>query len=100
MLEQVARRFKLLGEHVRLQLLKVLYERGESAVQELVQITGHSHANVSKHLRLMLAEGFLSRRQEGVYAYYRIADPTLKALCLLVCGRIQEETADSKNQTE
>ena len=91
MLEQAARRFKLLGEPVRLELLKMLSEQGEATVQALVEATGQSHANVSKHLRLMLAEGFVARRQAGLFAHYRIDDPTLQALCLLVCGRLREE---------
>jgi ArsR family transcriptional regulator len=38
----------------------------------------------------MADEGIVSRRKDGVYVYYDIDDPTLAALCLLVCGRSQE----------
>ena len=51
--------------------------------------------NVSKHLRLLMDEGCVSRRKEGLYSFYRIADPTLSAMCLLVCGRIRSESDDS-----
>lgn len=91
LMKQVARRFKVLSEPVRLQLLNHLFVRGELTVQELVEASGHQQANVSKHLLLMAREGLLSRRQEGLYVYYDIADPTLSSLCLLVCGRIQQE---------
>lgn len=91
MLEQVAQRFKLLGVPVRLEVLDRLQEEGECSVQELVDATGQSHANVSKHLRLMLDEGFVARRKEGTYAYYSIGDPTLAALCTVVCSRLREE---------
>lgn len=93
MLEQVARRFKLLGEPVRLEVLNLLHEKGEMPVQALVEATGQSHANVSKHLRLMLDAGFVARRKEGVYAYYSISDPTLSALCTVVCSRLREKAA-------
>lgn len=93
LLEQAARRFKLLGEPVRLQLLSELHAHGEQTVQQLVEATGQSHANASKHLRLMLQEGFVARRQEGLYAYYCIDDPTLMALCTVVCSRLREEAA-------
>lgn len=91
MIEQVAQRFKLLSEPVRLELLNQLQVNGEMAVQELVEATGHQQANVSKHLGLMAREGLLDRRKEGLYAYYSISDPTLSALCMLVCGRLREE---------
>jgi len=89
-LERVARRFHLLGEPSRLALLNLLHTRGEAHVQELCEATGQSQANVSKHLRLLLSEGLVARRQEGLYAHYRLADPMLAALCTLVCSGIPE----------
>ncbi len=91
--EQVARRFRTLGEPVRLSLLNVLQTHGERTVQELVAATEQSQANVSKHLSILLREGMVERRQEGLYAYYRIADPTIASLCLLVCSRLQAEAS-------
>ena len=88
-LDRTARRFRLLGEPVRLELLNLLHTRGEQTVQALVEATGQSQANVSKHLRLLLAEGLVSRRADGLYAHYAIADPTIPSLCLLVCGQLQ-----------
>jgi len=85
-LKQAAHRFRLLGETTRLQILNVLHAEGEQNVQSIVAATGQSQANVSKHLRLLMNEGLVARRQEGPFAYYRIDDPMLAALCLLVCG--------------
>lgn len=92
-LDQVARRFRLLGDPVRLEILNLLHVRGEMTVQELVAATGQSQANVSKHLRLLREAGLVARRQEGPYAYYRINDPMLAALCVLVCSQVPEATA-------
>lgn len=93
--EQVARRFQLLGEPVRLELLNQIQVNGEMNVQELVEATGQRQANVSKHLGLMAREGLVTRRKEGRYVYYSIEDPTLSAMCMLVCGRLREEAASS-----
>ena len=93
LLEDTARRFRLLGEPVRLALLNALHVAGELPVQDLAVRTGQSQANVSKHLRLLLDERLVRRRQDGVFAYYAIADPTLAALCLLVCGQLQRVDA-------
>lgn len=93
LLEEAAHRFRLLGEPVRLQILNLLHAQGEVNVQSIVEATGQSQANVSKHLRLLLDEGLVARRQDGHYAFYSTADPTLAALCMLVCGRLQQEAA-------
>ncbi len=98
-IERAAQRFKLLSEPVRLELLNHLQKEGEMAVNELVDATGHQQANVSKHLGLMAREGLVSRRKEGLYVYYRISDPTLSALCMLVCGQLREEDRATEETT-
>ena len=89
LLDRVARRFRLLGEQARLQILNLLQVHGEMNVQELVSASGFTQANVSKHLGLLAREGLVRRRQEGLFAYYRVDDPSLAGLCLLVCGQIR-----------
>ena len=96
LLEKAARRFKLLSEPVRLQLLNQLNAQGEMSVQALVEATGQQQANVSKHLGQLAREGMLARRREGLHVFYRIDDPTLSAMCLLVCGQLQQEGAQEK----
>jgi len=95
-IERAAQRFKILSEPVRLELLNQMQVNGELTVSELVEATGHRQANVSKHLGLMASEGLLDRRKEGLYVYYQISDPTLSALCMLVCGRLREESGSIK----
>ena len=91
MLARAARRFQLLGEPVRLDILNNLQSTGEMNVQELVEATSQSHANISKHLRLLATEGLVARRKDGLYAFYQIADPSLAGICLLMCGQIRNE---------
>ena len=91
LIQRVARRFKLLGEPARLELLNLLNIHGESTVRALVESSGYSQPNVSKHLLLMAREGILARRQEGLQVFYSVADPSLAGLCLLVCGQLKEE---------
>lgn len=86
-LEQVAAYFQVLSEPTRLTLLNLLRE-GERNVGELAQATGYTAANVSRHLALLTQQGFLARESRGTAAYYRIADPSVYALCDLVCGNI------------
>lgn len=86
----VARRFAVLSEPNRLLLINALHVRGEASVGELAEAMGASHANVSKHLNVLLGERMVARRREGARALYRIDDPTLVELCEQVCGGIRE----------
>jgi DNA-binding transcriptional ArsR family regulator len=90
MLEQVASRFKVLAEPLRLELLNGLRD-AERTVTELVELTGAGQANVSRHLALLHRNGLVSRRKEGLHVYYSIADPGIFELCELVCGSLEQE---------
>jgi DNA-binding transcriptional ArsR family regulator len=92
LLRLVAERFKVLAEPARLEILNVLRD-GEMTVSELVDATGLGQANLSKHLQLLLAHGFVVRRKEGLFAYYALADRDVFKLCDLVCGRLASEAA-------
>jgi ArsR family transcriptional regulator len=89
-LDLIADRFRVLGEPTRLHILSAL-RGGERNVTELVDSTGFSQANLSKHLQLLLRLGFVGRRKEGVSTYYRLADPEIFRLCDIMCGRVEKE---------
>ena len=86
----VAERFKALGEPARLQILNCL-RGGEMTVGELVDKTGFGQANVSKHLQLLHAMGFVRRRKDGLFEYYALADKGIFQLCDAMCGRLEQE---------
>lgn len=90
-LSQVAERFRLLGEPARLRILNTLREHRELTVTQLVELTGLGQANLSKHLQLLHAAAFVSRRREGLYVWYAIADQETVELCDLMCARIDRE---------
>lgn len=87
----MARRFRVLSDPVRLQILHALDDK-ELAVGEVVERTGLPQATVSKHLLHLHAAGFLSRRREGLFVYYALADEDVLRLCQMVCGRLADET--------
>ncbi len=86
-LAQVAAYFQTLAEPTRLRLLNLLREQPRS-VGELAQLTGYSAANVSRHLAMLMQQGLAARASRGTSAIYSIADPSVYALCDLVCGNI------------
>lgn len=90
MLELIARRFRLLGEPLRLRILQVL-ERGEVTVNAIVEILQANQPNVSKHLKLLYDGGLVGRRREGTSILYFIADPVIFRVCELVCRSAKKE---------
>ena len=91
-LELVAARFRVLADASRLRLLDLLMQ-GEAPVQALVESSGLSQTNVSRHLGLLRREGLVARTRDGNRAVYRIADPSVQKLCRLVCGGISDQLA-------
>lgn len=86
-LQHVAAYFQVLAEPTRLQILNVLRD-GERNVGDIARLCGYTAANISRHLALLMQHGFVERESRGTAVYYRIADPSVYALCDLVCGSI------------
>lgn len=82
LLAVLARRFKALGDPARLSILEALRD-GEHTVTSLAHETGLHQPNLSKHLALLLTEGFVERRRDGLYAWYRLAGTDVSRLCAL-----------------
>jgi DNA-binding transcriptional ArsR family regulator len=91
LVELIAERFRALAEPTRIKLLDRLRE-GEATVLELTALVGTTQQNVSKHLNLLQHAGIVARRKQGNFAYYRIADETVYALCETVCGSLQDRS--------
>ncbi len=87
-LELIAARFRVLGEPSRLKLIRAL-EGGELSVSDLIEKTGLTQANASRHLQTLTQAGILGRRRDGTSVIYHIADPGIFQLCKLVCGSLQ-----------
>lgn len=91
-IDLVAERFRALAEPARLHIMNALRE-GELTVGELVEATGFGTANVSKHLQLLHAAGFVTRRKDGLFVYYGLAGEDVFRLCDIMCGRLEAEAA-------
>ncbi len=90
MLDELAERFRALGESARLAILDALRD-GEKSVSQLVEATGQGQASVSRHLALLHDAGWVTRRRAGTFVYYSMADEEVHQLCDLVCGRVYRE---------
>ena len=93
LVELIARRFRVLGEPLRIKLLDRLRD-GSATVGELADSAGASQQNVSKHMAVLLDAGMVSRAREGNFTRYAIADPTIFDLCEQVCGGLRQQLSD------
>lgn len=89
-LEQIAAYFQALSEPTRLQILNLLRDT-EHNVGELAQLSGYSAANVSRHLSYLAQHGIVQRESRGASVFYKVSDPSIYALCDLVCSNIARQ---------
>lgn len=94
----ISERFRALSDPARLHLL-VCLRKSPMTVSELVDATGLQQANVSKHLQLLHERGFLSRRKEGLFVRYRLANSDVFRLCDIMCGRLEAELIERAART-
>lgn len=93
LVELIARRFRVIGEPMRIRLLDRLRE-GEHTVGELTDALDATQQNVSKHLGVLYDAGIVSRRKDRNHVLYAIADRSVYDLCESVCGGIRANAAE------
>ncbi len=96
-LELIATRFRALSEPMRLRILNLLMQE-ECTVGQLVELTGSSQANISKHVALLREAGMVGTRKEGLSSYCFIADPIVNELCEMMCSRLREEMEEKAKE--
>lgn len=94
-IEEVAVRFRALGEVSRLCIIQAL-QSGETNVTDLVARTGLSQPNVSRHLSVLVAAGLVGRRKDGLNVLYRVVDEHLAEICAIVCKSVSASSTDAR----
>ena len=78
----LSRRFKALGDPVRLRLLSLIASRegGEACVCELTGAFPLSGPTISHHLRVLREAGLIEGKRRGTWIYYRVLPEALRTL--------------------
>ncbi len=63
---------KALGDETRLRILKILQEREELCVCEIMQALNISQTRASRNLGILEDAGFVKDRRKGLWVYYSI----------------------------
>ncbi len=74
--------FRGLSEPSRLLIVEALRD-GPRTVSAICEATGLTQPNTSNHLACLRGCGLVDRRQEGRFAFYRLADDRIEALLAL-----------------
>ena len=69
--------FKMLGEPVRMEILKYLMLHGRSDIGSISESLPQDRSVISRHLQLMLDNGVLNWEKETRHRYYSISGPEL-----------------------
>ena len=72
---------KAMADPARLRLLSIIAANGEACACDLAEPLGRSQPTVSHHLTQLVRAGLITREQRGKWAWFRINDKRVAALC-------------------
>ena len=90
---QFARVGKAVASPHRIEMLELLAQ-GERTVDSLATEIGLSLANTSQHLQALRQASLVDSRKDGLFVYYRLADPVVFELCSAIRGVAEQRLAD------
>jgi len=90
---QFARLGKALASPQRLELLDLLAQSART-VESLAAEIGSSTANTSQHLQALRRASLVDTRKDGLFVYYRLADPSVVELCAALRIVAEKQYAD------
>jgi DNA-binding transcriptional ArsR family regulator/rhodanese-related sulfurtransferase len=90
---QLARLGKALSSPHRLEMLELLAQ-GERTVDSLATEIGLSLANASQHLQALRQASLVESRKDGLFVYYRLADPNVFELSKVIRSVAERRLAE------
>lgn len=90
---QLARLGKALSSPHRLEMLELLAQ-GERTVESLATEIGLSLANASQHLQALKQATLVESRKDGLFVYYRLADPDVFDLSKVIRSVAERRLAE------
>jgi len=88
---------KTLANPKRQEIMDNLRDK-EMTVNELVEKTGITQANLSQHLAILRSKGILLTRRDGIHVYYKLSNPKIMQAFDLI-SEILKDSSDSQAKT-
>ena len=96
--KQAGELYRLLGDDVRLRLLRVLAgKNGRLNVSELTAVLGIAQSGVSRHLRLLKEAGLVVEERGGGFSFYRLSPALLDGAFGGLWTALQAQFAEAAN---
>lgn len=83
---------KALADPVRLRMLRLLHDRGETCVCEFERELGLSQSGVSMHLRILRSAGLVTTEKLGKWVFYSLDTATVGELLAWLSGTLDPDT--------
>lgn len=90
---QLARLGKAIASPHRLEILELLAQ-GERTVESLATEVGLSLANASQHLQALRRAALVESRKDGLFVFYRLADPSVFELSQVIRSVAERRLAE------
>lgn len=74
---------KGLAHPIRIEVIEIL-DGKEMTFGQIQEITGVLKSNLSQHLSLMVANGLLTQRKEGLNIYFRLSTVKIAVACRMM----------------
>ncbi len=86
---------KTLSNPKRLEIIDSLRENAEQPASQLLDKINISKANLSQHMAVLVQQGVVRSRREGVNVFYKLSDKRITQACdmmrAVLISRIKEE---------
>lgn len=90
---------KALSHPLRIEVVDVLQE-GELCFSDILAVTGGLKSNLSQHLSVMVKQGILRMRKEGICNYYKLSSVKVAKACDLMREVLTENLKKQKTILE
>jgi ArsR family transcriptional regulator len=74
---------KALAHGIRIEIIDLLQDK-EMGFGEIFEKTGIAKSSLSQHLSVMVENGILNQRKEGLNSYYRLSSDKVSKACQLM----------------
>ena len=80
MLTYYESKLRILGDKIRLEIIREMYQHEELSVSELQGKLQISQSKLSYHLKQLFDAGFIHRLERGTWSYYQVNDEEIKRI--------------------
>ncbi len=84
-----------MGHPIRLETVSILKNQKELSFGDIADAIGVNKSTLARHLALMVNNGILLQRKDGVQVFYRIASPKIPKACGLMREVLLERLKNS-----